>query len=97
MSESETRAVLSEAEDGERRAYNTAFWRLGLRWEWDPATYRELARLPGERERIRAYVERHQPHLLKAYDLDFLCRIIRDSRERAGEASAFSVNSATLA
>jgi len=90
-------AVTPDTEDRERRAYNRAFWQLGFRWQWDPATYRELARIPQENERIRAYLERHQPHLLKAYDIDFLCEMIRRRKDApAGEIHAFSVNSGTL-
>ncbi len=87
---------LAEAEDGERRAYNAAFWQLGLHWQWDPATYRELARIPQEKERLRAYIESHQPHLLKAYDIDFLCAMITERKSRPGVANAFSVNCTTI-
>ncbi|MBM3358633.1 MAG: hypothetical protein FJY54_13020 [Betaproteobacteria bacterium] len=89
----ETRAP--EAEDSERRAYNAAFWQLGFSWRWDAETYRELAKIPHEKERIRAYLERHQPHLLRAYNVEFLCEMIRARKADPAAANAFSVNSAT--
>jgi hypothetical protein len=83
-------------EERERNAYNAAFWQLGLHWQWDAATYRELAAISQEKERIRAYVERHQPHLLKAYDLDFLCEVIAARKANPEVANAFGINCTTL-
>lgn len=91
-----TADAMTAAEERELNAYNAAFWQLGLRWRWDATTYRELARVPQERERIRLYVERHQPHLLKAYDLDFLCEMIASRKANPGVAHAFAVNCATV-
>ena len=68
-----------DAEDFHLRAYNGAFWDLGFKWQWDAGTYRELCRFGDEKERIRVYVERHHPHLLKAYDADFLVGLIHDN------------------
>jgi hypothetical protein len=59
----------------DRDAYNGAFWDLGFRWQWDEATYRELARIPAERERVRGYIARQHAHLLSAYDPDFLAQL----------------------
>ena len=85
-----TRPVADD--EGERSAYNAAFWRLGFSWQWDPATYRELALIPQEKERIRRYLERHQPHLLKAYDSDFLCEVIVSCKSGTGSDNALGVN-----
>ena len=46
-------------------AYNAAFYELGLRWHWDANTYQDLLRNPGEKERLKAYLETRQPHLLE--------------------------------
>ena len=63
--------------DQERNAYNAAFYELGLRWHWDSATYDDLARRSAnEAERIRHYLSASQPHLLKAYDAEFLVDLI---------------------
>ncbi len=63
-----------------RQAYNAAFDELGLSWHWDPVTF---ARLPTESsERVRAYLQSEQPHLLRAYDADFLVEAIETARQR---------------
>ena len=65
----------------ERNAYNAAFYELGLRWHWDSATYDELARRStNEPDRIRHYLSARQPHLLKAYDAEFLVELIRQKQ-----------------
>jgi hypothetical protein len=65
----------------ERDAYNAAFYELGFRWHWDSATYDELARRSeNEADRIRHYLAANQPHLLKAYDADFLVDLIRQKQ-----------------
>jgi len=69
-------------------AYNGTFWDLGFRWSWDAETYRELCALPEEKERIRRYIDRHQPHLLKAYDCDFLASLILESKARRQSAAS---------
>lgn len=80
----------------ERDAYNAAFYELGFRWHWDSATYDELARRSeSEAERIRHYLSVSQPHLLKAYDADFLVDLIRQkqvqhkSRDAGARARGF--------
>jgi hypothetical protein len=57
-------------------AYHAAFEELGLSWEWDPATHGEGP------AGLRAYLEREQPHLLRAYDADFLVNAVESTRER---------------
>lgn len=59
-------------------AYNGTFWDLGFKWQWDGQTYRALLDAGGARARIRLYLERHQSHLFKAYDPDFLVDLIHD-------------------
>ncbi len=49
---------------GHRVAYNRAFAELGLGWTWDESLYGELLRVAGGKERLRFYIEHHQPHLL---------------------------------
>jgi len=61
----------------ERDAFNAAFRELGLRWHWDAATFRELKPISGDGERIRTYLETRAPHLLKAYDAEFLTDAVR--------------------
>jgi hypothetical protein len=63
----------------QRQAYNSAFDELGLAWHWDRATYARLPEGPG---RVRAYVEREHPHLLRAYDADFLVNAVETAKAR---------------
>jgi hypothetical protein len=63
-------------------AYNAAFDDLGLEWRLDHADYEYLCTIEGEENRIRAYLETHHAHLLKVYDLDFLCGLIAEARWR---------------
>jgi hypothetical protein len=65
----------------ERNAYNAAFYELGLRWHWDRDTYSQLLRRGADAaDRIRHYLETHQPHLLRAYDATFLAHAIQEKK-----------------
>jgi len=64
--------------------YNAAFDDLGLEWRLDHADYEHLCAIEGQENRIRAYLETHHAHLLKVYDLDFLCGLIVEARRRRG-------------
>ena len=66
-------------------AYNAAFYELGLRWHWDSNTYQALLPDGGEKHGIRSYLETHQPHLLRAYDADFLIDAIQTTKARCYE------------
>ena len=74
----------------ERSAFNAAFYELGLRWYWDDATYDRLCGEGCERTRVHRYLESAQPHLLRAYDADFLVRAILDVKARVQRALAQS-------
>ncbi|WP_063995077.1 HAD family hydrolase [Bradyrhizobium sp.] len=50
--------TLAETEELHRQAFNHAFARHGLDWQWDRAVYKELLRVTGGKERIRAHHER---------------------------------------
>jgi hypothetical protein len=52
------------------QAYALALEELGLEWHWDG------------NEPVRSYVEREHPHLLRAYDADFLVNAIECVRKR---------------
>ena len=66
----------------ERRAYNAAFEELGLNWHWDPVTYACVCGMGGQHA-LRTYIEREHPHLLRAYDTDFLVNAIEGARARS--------------
>src|SRR5438477_8258145 len=62
----------------ERNAYNAAFYELGFRWHWDRNTYEALlSRGHSAEDRISHYLETQQPHLLRAYDAEFLVEMIQ--------------------
>jgi hypothetical protein len=69
-------AAYERAIDAQICAYNTAFAELGLRFRWDAQTLNTLASIAGEKARISAYIESHQPHLLNAYSAEFLSEAI---------------------
>ncbi len=63
----------------DRNAYNAAFNELGLRWHWCSDVYGELLRERSDPDaRLRLYLETQQPHLLRAYDIEFLCSVIAE-------------------
>lgn len=72
------------AEDAEtdRDAFNAAFYELGLRWHWDSDTHQALSITACERTRVRRYLEAEQPHLLRAYDAEFLTDAILSAKAR---------------
>ncbi len=65
----------------ERNAYNLAFHELNFSWHWDSNTYDRLLRQSAcPAERIHHYIETTQPHLLRAYDGDFLVTLIEGQK-----------------
>ena len=81
-------------------AYNAAFFELGFRWHWDPATYDRLLHASSEpSERILGYLRGQHPHLLKAYDAAFLvdaiearktlCRARSEAASASGTSARF--------
>nr|AWM04885.1 phosphatase [Bradyrhizobium amphicarpaeae] len=50
--------TLAETEELHRQAFNHAFARRGLDWQWDRAVYTDLLRVTGGKERMRAYQAR---------------------------------------
>ena len=69
-------AAYERAIDAQICAYNTAFAELGLRFRWDAQTLNTITSIEGEKARISAYLESHQPHLLNAYSAEFLSEAI---------------------
>jgi hypothetical protein len=86
MSTSTNRPVPDPAREAQRHAYNAAFEELDLPWHWDAATYE---RLLGHGCGVRRYLETERPHLLRAYDPDFLVAAVEAAKaRRLGGASA---------
>lgn len=84
-------AVPDASSEAHRHAYNSAFHELDLPWHWNADTFARLQ--PYGRAGVRAYVEKEQPHLLRAYTADFLVDLIEATKARchariAGAAAA---------
>ena len=73
---------LAATADAHRTAFNAAFRQLGLKWRWDPDTYRDLMRIAAEKDRIRTYLRARQQALLDAYDPEFLVDAIHAAKTR---------------
>lgn len=69
--------------EAHRHAYNAAFEELSLSWRWDTTTYAHLQR--HGRDLVRAYLQAEHPHLLRAYDADFLVNAIEAVKARCFE------------
>jgi len=61
---------------GGREALNGAFWELGLRFQWDEATWGVLVGMPDLQSQIAYYLKHWQPHLLASYDPAFLAKLV---------------------
>jgi hypothetical protein len=57
-------------------AYNAAFSELGLRFRWDAGALGSMGDARCEQTRMAEFIRRHHPHLLKAYDAEFLSGLI---------------------
>ena len=77
------------AAETERNGYNLAFCELGLEWYWDANTYADLQTTSEQMGRVQAYLEAHRPHLLRAYDANFLANAIETTRSRFDQTMAY--------
>ncbi len=68
--------TLAETEELHRQAFNDAFARAGMDWRWGQAVYKQLLRVAGGKERIRAFDQmRKSPQPLSDGDIAALHRI----------------------
>lgn len=73
--------ALTDAESElHRHAYHAAFHALDLNWQWDEATFARIHRYG--RAGVKSWVEQEQPHLLKAYTIDFLVNAVEVTKAR---------------
>ena len=70
----------------DRLSLNKAFWDLGLRFQWDETVWPVLAGMPDLRSQLAYYLERHQPHLLAVYGVDFLKSMVEERLQRPVDA-----------
>ena len=62
-------SIIAESEEIHRRSFNEAFKEFGLSWYWDEAINKELVFVGGGKERIRHYIKRAWPEMLKQKNL----------------------------
>ena len=87
MNTAQHTAPTPQTSEVERHAYNLAFRELGLDWFWDVQTYASLRKTAQQRCHVRSYIETRSPHLLRAYEAEFLVNAIETQRNRMAQAS----------
>ena len=81
---------------GEREALNAAFRDLGLRFQWDTATWGVLVQMETLEAQIAYYLGHWQPHLLAAYEPAFLAKLV-ESRLALPAGSRMDMEATTRA
>ena len=72
--------TLADTEDAHREAFNDAFAKAGLDWNWDRKLYKHLLSVTGGQKRIRFFLEDHDPEFLKRDDIDELIPALHKSK-----------------
>jgi uncharacterized protein with beta-barrel porin domain len=80
---------------GGREALNAAFWDLGLRFQWDAATWGVLVQMETLEAQLDYYLRNWQPHLLAAYQPAFLAQLVEARLAQPG--SRFGMEAMTRA
>ena len=81
----EVNGTIAESEEFHRLAFNESFKEFGLDWFWDEAIYKELTLIEGGKERIKHYMERAWPEMLKFKNLSSYIKSIHDSKSQIFE------------
>lgn len=79
--------TLADTEEFHRRAFNATFTAAGLGWWWNRSTYRELLRVAGGRQRMRAFAEREDPATTQRDDFEELLTALHAAKTRRYDAS----------
>ncbi len=66
--------------DGHRVAFNQAFSDAGLDWNWDIASYGQLLKVTGGKERIRYFIDEFQAAFDAPVDLDEFIRGLHQAK-----------------
>jgi HAD superfamily hydrolase (TIGR01509 family) len=66
--------------DGHRVAFNLAFEKAGLDWNWDEALYGELLAVTGGKERIRFYLDKFNTDFEKPENFDEFVKGLHESK-----------------
>jgi len=79
--------TLADTEEFHRCAFNATFAAAGLNWWWNRSTYRELLRVAGGRQRMRAFGEREDPATAERPDFEELLTALHAAKTRRYDAS----------
>jgi HAD superfamily hydrolase (TIGR01509 family) len=79
--------TLADTEEFHRRAFNAAFSAADLNWWWNRGTYRELLRVAGGRQRMRAFAEREDAATTRRVDFEELLTALHAAKTRRYDAS----------
>jgi HAD superfamily hydrolase (TIGR01509 family) len=79
--------TLADTEEFHRRAFNAAFSAADLNWWWNRGTYRELLRVAGGRQRMRAFAEREDRVTTARADFEELLTALHAAKTRRYDAS----------
>jgi HAD superfamily hydrolase (TIGR01509 family) len=78
--------TLADTEETHRQAFNASFAAAELPWWWSRRTYRELLRVAGGRERMRAYAQDSSDGLAERADFELLLRRLHEDKTRRYDA-----------
>ena len=79
--------TLADTEEFHRRAFNAAFSAADLHWWWNRGTYRELLRVAGGRQRMRAFAEQEDRVTTARADFEELLTALHAAKTRRYDAS----------
>jgi HAD superfamily hydrolase (TIGR01509 family) len=79
--------TLADTEEFHRRAFNATFAAADLHWWWNRGTYRDLLRVAGGRQRMRAFAERDDPATTQRADFEELLTALHAAKTRRYDAS----------
>ncbi len=79
--------TLADTEEFHRRAFNATFAAADLNWWWNRSTYRELLRVAGGRQRMRAFAEREDAATTERTDFEELLTALHAAKTRRYDAS----------
>jgi HAD superfamily hydrolase (TIGR01509 family) len=79
--------TLADTEEFHRRAFNATFAAADLNWWWNRGTYRELLRVAGGRQRMRAFAEQEDQVTTQRTDFEQLLTALHAAKTRRYDAS----------
>ena len=74
--------TLADTERAHLEAFNAAFAEARLDWHWSVSLYTDLLAVTGGKERIRHYIDRHQPEFKLPPDADALIAGLHAAKTR---------------